>query len=146
MIATLALAGAANAQSRGAVADSIEQTRLRCGPNARSGDIALYGTVRDAASGDALDSVDVMVQWINITLGSTGIKRLLVSDAARSERGGHYLPPPSEARDIGRSFAMRAGNLWLARERGSSGAATHAPARAARSPSTRLRAGPNHSK
>jgi hypothetical protein len=89
-LATFAAASAANAQSHGAAVDSSEQTRLRCGPAAKQGDIALYGTVRDAASGAAIDSVDVIVQWINITFGGKGIKRLLVTDAARSERGGHY--------------------------------------------------------
>lgn len=80
----------AGAQSRSPAVDSSEQTLLRCGPDVQAGDVALFGMVRDAASGAAIDSVDVMVQWMNLTLGGTGIKRLLVSRRAVSDVGGHY--------------------------------------------------------
>jgi hypothetical protein len=85
-----AAASVASGQAQRAAVDSSAETRLRCGPDERPDNVAVFGEVRDAASGAAIDSVDVIVQWMDLTLERTGLKRLLVSRRALSDKGGHY--------------------------------------------------------
>src|SRR5476649_2153227 len=76
----------AGAQSRSAPPDSSAETRQLCGPDAKAGDIALFGVVRDAASKSTIDSVDVLVQWMDLTLRRGAVKRTLESRSAYTDR------------------------------------------------------------
>ena len=69
---------------------SLAATRALCGEAQAPGDVALFGIVRDASSNSAIDSVDVFVQWVNLSLGRSGIQRLLVSHSALTNHEGRY--------------------------------------------------------
>ena len=68
-----------------------EVTLLLCGPQKHVGDVALVGTVRAAATRLKLDSADVHVVWVNLTLGAGRFTRTLDSTAVRTDRNGWYV-------------------------------------------------------
>jgi hypothetical protein len=66
-------------------------TRAFCGPQQHASDVALVGMVRAGTAAPGLDSVEVLVQWVDLTLGRRGFARTLDTRSAHSDRNGWYV-------------------------------------------------------
>jgi hypothetical protein len=65
--------------------------RALCGPQEHAGDVAMVGMVRPVASASGIDSAEVLVQWVDLTLTGGAFKRSIATRAARTNRDGWYV-------------------------------------------------------
>jgi hypothetical protein len=74
-------------------------TRALCGSNVRNDDIALVGTVRNAATHTALDSASVFVRWVDLTVTARGATRSTETHVTQTNSDGWYVScgVPAEA-------------------------------------------------
>jgi hypothetical protein len=66
-------------------------TRAFCGPRPHASDVAVVGMVRAGKAAAGLDSVEVLVQWVTLTLGRNGYARTVETRSARTSRDGWYV-------------------------------------------------------
>jgi hypothetical protein len=65
--------------------------RAMCGSQERVGDVAMVGMVRPVAAASGIDSAEVVVQWVDLTLTHGAFKRSMATRAARTDRNGWYV-------------------------------------------------------
>lgn len=66
-------------------------TRLLCGDSARRDDVALVGTVRDAATHRGIPSAFVVLKWMTLTLKRGGYTRATETRVTQTARDGWYV-------------------------------------------------------
>jgi hypothetical protein len=84
-------------------------TRALCGSNVRNDDVALVGTVRNAATHSGLDSASVFVKWVDLTLTARGATRSTETRSTRTNSDGWYVSCGVPAEAMLLSWAERGG-------------------------------------